>query len=779
MSELAAPIPSAPHWSRQWQYPLLLASLALLAVGVWRRIPAPAAPTIRDELAAYRTQMIAGDMVGAHDELLRLLAAAGRSDAQRAELLSLLTVVMHGLLEPPHVPSRENAERLLGYLDRLAVLRPRADWIWWMQRGDGLRALGRRREAIDAVEQAIAGGAPRPQLMRLKVADWLAADGALDDPAWSKQLAALLDDERVEAADLNRVYRAEFDRLLEAGKPAEAAALTARTEPRWVGTPFESESKFDRIRCMSADGRADEAERALRELRNAAGPRDDIWAIAGTMLAQLELNNGQAGSALAMCEEVKTVYTAGPHFLRCRLGEAEALAALGRIDESEKAFAEVVAAVRSGRGGDAVAASPLRATLLAWGARCKSEGRAAAGLRLLELAKPLIAPADWDQRLALGELLADLHAQLAGDPAEVSDDARRRHWSAAADEWSALSQAPGQSEEQVADFEWRAIEAAERSADVLRTVRLLDQFVVSRPADLRRSGAMLRLGRLLQSLGRFAPAAEAFEDLRSAYPRTPDAAAAIVPLAGCLIAMGGRHAGRGDALLRQVVDETSTGEPLVDPRATEYADALLLLAERLFAAKQYEDAIHRLETFVELHPRDAREPAARFMLADAYRVSGRRLLEERGKVGSPEAELRLGEAASERLGRAAEEYERVVATLLRRERELAALDRVRLRAAWMNRADCLFDLGRYSEARRIYSEAAWRFDNEITSIAALMQVVHCHRQLGERDGGRATLARMNVLLRRMPDAAFWERPGTPGRDYWLAAVKSMMEGGMY
>ena len=100
-------------------------------------------------------------------------------------------------------------------------------------------------------------------------------------------------------------------------------------------------------------------------------------------------------------------------------------------------------------------------------------------------------------------------------------------------------------------------------------------------------------------------------------------------------------------------------------------------------------------------------------------------------------------------------------------------------AAWLNRADCLFDLGRYSEARRIYTEAAWRFDNEITSIAALMQVVHCYRQLGERDGGRATLARMNVLLRRMPDTAFGAQAGEPGRDYWLAAVKSMIDGEMY
>ncbi|MEE8170085.1 MAG: tetratricopeptide repeat protein, partial [Phycisphaerae bacterium] len=433
-----------------------------------------------------------------------------------------------------------------------------------------------------------------------------------------------------------------------------------------------------------------------------------------------------------------------------------------------------------------VAPGVIRAELIALAQRLQREGRPGLGLEHLRLARSTLDSADGEQQAVYEEMLANLSLALAERFSEGGAEASNPAGDTAPDleRARALFREAGDALLRVATLRtldanasgnalWRAISAYDSGGQFAQTADLLVAFIDERPNDSRRVAALFRLGRLWQSARTYATAVGVYEQLLREYPRTPDALRALVPLAQCLITLGGDGVRRGERLLLNVLDESAETDPLFDPTAPEYADGLMALSELYYEEKRFEDAIFRLETFANLYPADARERSARFLLGDAYRLSGRRLLADRGDAATADERERLTDEAFRRIARAAGLFERVISEHSDAV-DVGAFDRVRHQSAWLYRGDCLFDLGRYDEARRVYSEAAWRFGNEWTAVAAMMQVAHCYRRMKRSEDARAALTRLQVLLERLPDSAFEERSALPDKAYWKRAVKDML-----
>ncbi len=183
---------------------------------------------------------------------------------------------------------------------------------------------------------------------------------------------------------------------------------------------------------------------------------------------------------------------------------------------------------------------------------------------------------------------------------------------------------------------------------------------------------------------------------------------------------------------------------------------------------------------MELRPEGERGEKAVFFLREAYRQGGRAL---KKKVTAPingRVRQNVKAESRRRLAQALDGYDKVIAAWGPRDAAaLAPVEEAYLRASYVYRADCLFDLGRYAQAVNAYREAAWRYEGLPAAVSASMQVVHALRQLGQLPEAAAALARVRWLLAKTPDSAFQNEPGSAGKLYWQAMVQRLETVGLY
>jgi tetratricopeptide (TPR) repeat protein len=318
-----------------------------------------------------------------------------------------------------------------------------------------------------------------------------------------------------------------------------------------------------------------------------------------------------------------------------------------------------------------------------------------------------------------------------------------------------------------------------------RLVEVLTRYVDEHPTNEGRPAALFRLGRGYQALQQYDNAVAAFQEVIEQYPRLLSAHSSMVPLAECLISLGGEAAVRGADMLISIVDDTGP-DHLFDPRAKEYRDALFRLAEYYVQSTEqevphhWEKAITRLEDAIALYPADPSLTRLSFLLADAYRLSATEL---RGlETASPDEHTRaaIREEVDRRFQRSLQTFEQVIAALAPQDLSaLSNLEQTYLRAGYLYRADCLFDLGRYEAAIEAYNEAIWRYENLPTAVSASMQVLHCHQRLGQLDEARAALKRLSWLLRKIPADAFETERGMSSKQYWQKMVSRMESTGVF
>jgi tetratricopeptide (TPR) repeat protein len=107
------------------------------------------------------------------------------------------------------------------------------------------------------------------------------------------------------------------------------------------------------------------------------------------------------------------------------------------------------------------------------------------------------------------------------------------------------------------------------------------------------------------------------------------------------------------------------------------------------------------------------------------------------------------------------------------ESALNAVEKTFLRLAYLYRGDCLFDSGRFDEARSAYEEVAWRYGNRPAAVSASMQIYHCHQRLGRLDEAAATLGRLGWLIAAIPADTFAAESGMPPKSYWEGMIRRL------
>jgi len=188
------------------------------------------------------------------------------------------------------------------------------------------------------------------------------------------------------------------------------------------------------------------------------------------------------------------------------------------------------------------------------------------------------------------------------------------------------------------------------------------------------------------------------------------------------------------------------------------------LASLYYRTAQYEKAIARLEEMTQRYPQDERMGLLFFLMGDSYRKSAVLLETKIAAAKSPTTQpttqpivaVDLPEATAartERLEKARDLYDRVI-EFYRRGPPAKEIDKLYLKLAYFYRADCVYDLGKYPEAIKLYGEAAFAYKDDPSAVAAYVQIINANVAMGNVQEAKAANERAKWMLRRMPGDVF-------------------------
>jgi len=781
MNTVSGPITLRQALAGRWQVPLLITGVLVFGGAVGRMVSGHRVWSFEERKALVSRLREAGALGRANAFLMESLKETSLSHGQRGELHRLLAATVHQAEAPLTGHKLENCRSIVSNYraaQRQGAVLTADDWI---ALGDAYLWLSNEADALEAFRAASRVSANVPSHVRQTLVDLqYRKEGTFSADALA-QLSELMESKASSPSDV--VWAAErlVEWLLDQGDAAGALRLVAECRDRLAGTEASPSAAYLEAMARWKLGRPDEADALLRALRDAWTTRDELWARAGWLLGRLEQEDGRPQSALAFYEEVLASFATGEARDACLLGRAECLASLERYESALVSFHALQPVIARQPRGRYVDREALRATVATIGETVLRGGAASIAVQYFRLAVEWADSSAAATRAYLLNRLTDALEKLARERLAQDEAAARRAFLEAGEIQAELARLSIEDEAAAARAAERAAEDFDAAGDHRRLAEHLDWYTATHPSGLWRCPALLRLGHAYEELNRLAEARESYREVIRGCARLPEAMQAMIPLAECLLALGGENEQEGVSLLEDIIEDR-VPQLVFSPQTGEYRDALFMLGEHYSRSDErarLERAIVRLEEAAATYPDDPRLVRAAFLLAGAYRRTAQSLRAE----GKNEPSARRREAAEQeagrRLGRALEKYRQVIALLADDEPGgLTELESTMLRSSYLYRGDCLFDMGRLPEAIAAYGEAVWRYENTPAAVSASMQIVHGHLRLGQPAEAAAALARLRWLLGKMPESAFEGQTASASKSYWQRLLARMEETGL-
>jgi tetratricopeptide (TPR) repeat protein len=771
--------------SQLWQLPLLLVSLGLFGYAAYLFIDPQPGPSVDERIASARKFLDQERPDAANALLNRILTGEKLTPEQqgRVHLFIAESIDMGQRHRKISVPANyvNIIEQTRQAMSRGAQLDANA----YRRIGEAYEALRKPAEALDNYRRAMNLDTTHALRLQRKVIDLQLAQD--DTGPAEMSLDEYLKNASLTDAERAWAYGQKAQILSDNGKFVDARALLDEAVKLATDPIAQGEVNYRLGYCEYKLNDAEEAERYLRVCRELLKTQHPLDADAAYLLGRIYQEKGDATTATSFYEIVLVSHIDSKVAPLARLGRGTGRIMSGQDDAGLTDLHDLV---------EELAAKP---------ARPKLNEQTIAGLQQatqiltnrqnLQGALELMAyeqslrgdpPAGFFARLGsvyekrADQLERSLPSLAQADRIRTEQQVRETR-TRAGDAYVAYSRKLTLADDKgYGEALWKGIDLYDRAANVQCVISALDLFVAERPDDPLAPDALLKLGRAYQAAGLFDRAIDTFQRNQVRYPKSLAASKSAVPLAQAYIAKGPDAYGKAETVLIAVVDNN----PLITPEAEEFKQALFDLAQLYYRTARYEEAVSRLEEFTKRYADDERTGQLLFLMADSYRKSAS-LLDARLATADARNDgagvvdpVAAAAAKRERLLKARGLYDKVI-DLYRDRAPTRPIDHLYLKLAHFYRADCLYDLGEYAEAIKLYDAAAFKYQEDPSALAAYVQIVNSYCALGKVQDAKTANERAKWLLRRMPAEAFSDGTFSMPKEYWAQWLKWTSETGMW
>jgi tetratricopeptide (TPR) repeat protein len=770
--------------SQLWQLPLFIFSVGLFAYAGFLFIkPGPGA-TIDQKIEVAKAYLKQDRPDAAREQLNRLLEAEGLPRDKEAAVHLLLGETLEAAQAQQKISIPANYQRIIEQTELAFELGIRPDAAAHKRLADSYAALDRPTEAVSHYRQAIVLDPAhslhlRRKMIELELAndDAASADLALDDYL---KCVDITDAERAWALD----QRAGL--LIDQGKFAEAKNLLAEAVKLDSDSVDQGQFNYQLGYCAYREGQSADAERFLRLSRDQLRVKHPLDADASLLLGRILQEKNDPAGAISFYEVVLTSHPdarIAPLALLgrgvCRIMLAQTDAGLADLHDLTNEIDR--RASRAKYKAEAIAGMRDASQILS----DREEYQAALEVLADEQQLQPIPETGFYARLARVYEKRATQLEATIPDAQPADKIRRGQQvqdlrTRAGDGYIAYSRALTLADDKgYADALWRGIDLYDQSGNLQLVISSLELFVAERPEDRLAPDALLRLGKAYQAAGFFDKAIDAYQRNQFRYPKSLAASKSAVPLAQAYIAKGPDDYQKAEKTLLSVVENN----PLVDPSAEEFKQSLYELAQLYYRTGRYEEGVARFHELTERYPNDEQKPQLIFLMADSYRKSASLLdvkLVSAQPATGPEASA-VAEAVAakrDRLLKAKSLYDQTI-DLYRDASPTTDNDKLYQKLAYFYRADCMYDLGNFDEAIKLYDQAAFGYQNDPSALAAYVQIVNAYCALGKPDEAKAANNRAKWMLKHMPAEAFQDGSFSMPKKYWDQWLQWSNDSGMW
>ncbi|HVT89463.1 MAG TPA: tetratricopeptide repeat protein [Tepidisphaeraceae bacterium] len=788
-----ATVSSPSRLSKLWQFPLLLVSMVLFGIAAFLFIDPKPGPTIDQKIEVAQRLLKQEQPDAALDQLNRILTSDKLDAPHEGNVRLMIARALEMGQQQLKLTIPANYRRIIEQT-RLAMARGiKLDAVAFRRLGDSYEALNRPADAIENYRKAI-GLDPKHSLSLLRKVINVQLD---DDDLGPAQVSL---EEYLARKDLSELERSwalgqEAQLLIDQGKFIDARILLDQAL-RLANDPVaQGEVNYRLGYCAYKLNDSNEAERFLRVAREQLQIGHPLDADASYLLGKISQDKGDPATANSFYQIVLTSHIDSKVMPLALMGRA-----LGRITlrQEEAGLSDLHDLVneiqrkttRAKLRPQVITGLRQASALLAARENFQGALEVLAEEELLDSAPS----ATFFERLgAVYENRADqiektLATTTSAERAKRTVQVRemRTH---AGDAYIAYSQKLTLTDDNgYGEAMWHGIDLYDHAAAVQYVISALELFTSERPDDKLAPDATLRLGRAYQAAGLFDKAIAMFQRIQFRYPQSLARSKSAVPLAQAYVAKGPENYGKAESVLLSVINDN----PRLDPEAEEFRQALFDLAQLYYRTSRFEEAVTKLEEFVQRYPNDDHIGQLLFLMGDSYRKSAA-LLDARLASAriTPQADPTLPAASASlsdlaevstarktRLNKAKELYDQVV-DRYRAQPPSTDVDKLYFKLSHFYRADCLFDLEQYADAVKLYDAAAFRYQEDPSALAAYVQIVNAYCAMGKFDEARTANERAKWLLRRMPPDSFNDGTFSMPKAYWEQWLQWTSTSGMW
>lgn len=779
---------SQARLAQLWQFPLLLVSLGLFAFAAYLFIDPKPGLTIDQKIESARAFLDQNRPDASLAQLNKLLATEKLDRPNEAKIHLMLAESLEMGQKNLKISIGTNHKKIVEQTTLAVAYGAKLDEPDYKRLAESYEALGRIPDALDNYRRAMAMNPDQALSLQRKLInlqidqeDVISAEGSLN---------TYLNDTRITDAERAWALGLKAQILIDQSRFVDAKILLDEALKLATDDVMQGEVNYRLGYCAYKLNDPNQAERFLRVARDQLQVKHPLDADAAYLLGKIYQDRNDPMVANSYFQIVMTSHIDSKIMPMARLNRGIGRILLKEEDAGLTDLHDLVIEIQEkpsrAKIKDAVVAGLKQASQLLT-ARENYQG----ALEVLAYEQTLIPEPGFNFFERLGLVFERRADQVEKTIASVSPAERIKRGQQvqqmrvrAGDAYIAYSQKLTVTDDKgYGEAMWHGIDLYDRASAVQYVISALELFVTERPEDKLAPDAQLRLGRAYQAAGMFDKAIAAFQRNQFRYPNSLAASKSAIPLAQAYMAKGPENYGKAETTLLSVVQDNR----LVDPSAEEFKQALFDLANLYYRTARYEQGINRLGEFIDRYPADERMGQLLFLTGDSYRKSAA-LLDAKlasssatadASGGAPVADLAEAQAAKrERMTMARGLYDKVIEQF-RIKAPANATDKLFLKLAYFYRADCVYELGDYPEAVRLYDSAALRYQDDPSALSAYVQIVNANCAMGKMEEARAANERAKWLLKRIPPEAFNDGSFSMPKAYWEQWLKWTSEAGMW